>query len=70
VMMTAVSFIIGVLPMMVGTRGGAHIPPIIGPNVLTGILVANLVGILLITALLVLLHRFHLKTKDPAHQEC
>ncbi|MGS6255517.1 efflux RND transporter permease subunit, partial [Enterobacter asburiae] len=57
VMMTAVSFIIGVLPMMVATGAGAQSRRIIGTTVLSGQLVATVVGILFIPALLVLLHR-------------
>ncbi|MGS6298139.1 efflux RND transporter permease subunit, partial [Enterobacter hormaechei] len=56
VMMTAVSFIIGVLPMILATRAGAHSRPIIGTTVLMGMLVGTLVGKLLITALFLLFH--------------
>ncbi|MGS6386187.1 hypothetical protein ACVGW4_00310, partial [Enterobacter hormaechei] len=55
VMMTAVSFIIGVLALMLGPPAGAHSPPIIGPNVLIGKLVANQVGINLKNALFIIL---------------
>ncbi|MGS6377805.1 hypothetical protein ACVGXN_08605, partial [Enterobacter hormaechei] len=57
VMMTAVSFIIGVLAMYVASGGGAHTRPIIGKKVFTGKLVGTVVGILLKPALLVLLQR-------------
>ncbi|MGS6256357.1 hypothetical protein, partial [Enterobacter asburiae] len=56
VMMTAVSFIIGVLPNILAPRAGAHTPPINGTTVFNRNLVAPVVGILFITALLVLLH--------------
>ncbi|MGS6195641.1 efflux RND transporter permease subunit, partial [Enterobacter hormaechei] len=55
VMMTAVSFIIGVLPLKLRTGAGAHIRPIIPPTVLSGLVVATGVGILLKTAPIVLL---------------
>ncbi|MGS6244601.1 hypothetical protein, partial [Enterobacter hormaechei] len=55
VMMTAVSFIIGVLAMIVGTRGGAHTRRNKRTNVFIRIQVGNVVGILLKTALFVLL---------------
>ena len=47
-MMTAVSFIIGVLPMMLATGAGAQSRRIIGTTVFSGMLVATVVGILFI----------------------
>ncbi|MGS6534902.1 efflux RND transporter permease subunit, partial [Enterobacter hormaechei] len=44
VMMTAVSFIIGVLAMILATPGGAHSPPNKRTNVFRGIQVATRVG--------------------------
>ncbi|MGS6478772.1 efflux RND transporter permease subunit, partial [Enterobacter hormaechei] len=55
VMMTAVSFIIGVLPLIVASRAGAPTRPNIPPNLLNRNLVANLVGIFLKPAHLLLL---------------
>uniref|UniRef100_UPI0006684E2F efflux RND transporter permease subunit n=2 Tax=Enterobacter TaxID=547 RepID=UPI0006684E2F len=57
VMMTAVSFIIGVLPMMLATGAGAQSRRIIGTTVFSGMLVATVVGILFIPALFVLFQR-------------
>ncbi|MGS6255483.1 efflux RND transporter permease subunit, partial [Enterobacter asburiae] len=74
VMMTAVSFIIGVLPMMLATRAGAHIPPNNRTTVLTRNLVATVVGIHFIPALFVHLNpQRHLgpvsyKKKTPHHK--
>jgi multidrug efflux pump subunit AcrB len=48
VMMTAVSFIIGVLPMMLATGAGAQSRRIIGTTVFSGMLVATVVGIVFI----------------------
>ncbi|MGS6185912.1 efflux RND transporter permease subunit, partial [Enterobacter asburiae] len=48
VMMTAVSFIIGVLAMMLATGGGAQTPRNIGTTVFIGIVVATLVGLYII----------------------
>ena len=56
-MMTAVSFIIGVLPMMLATGAGAQSRRIIGTTVFSGMLVATVVGILFIPALFVLFQR-------------
>jgi multidrug efflux pump subunit AcrB len=57
VMMTAVSFIIGVLPMMLATGAGAQSRRIIGTTVFSGMLVATVVGIVFIPALFVLFQR-------------
>ncbi|HIB8959504.1 TPA: efflux RND transporter permease subunit, partial [Enterobacter ludwigii] len=57
VMMTAVSFIIGVLPMMLASGAGAQSRRIIGTTVFSGMLVATVVGILFIPALFVLFQR-------------
>ncbi|MGS6262190.1 efflux RND transporter permease subunit, partial [Enterobacter hormaechei] len=62
VMMTAVSFIIGVLPLFLAPGAGAHTRRIKGTNVFTGNLVATLVGLFLINPLL-----FNLK---PHPQMC
>ena len=57
VMMTAVSFIIGVIPMMLATGAGAQSRRIIGTTVFSGMLVATAVGILFIPSLFVLFQR-------------
>ncbi|MEB7569479.1 efflux RND transporter permease subunit [Enterobacter mori] len=57
VMMTAVSFIIGVLPMMLATGAGAQSRRIIGTTVFSGKLGATVVGLLFIPALFVLFQR-------------
>ncbi len=53
-MMTAVSFIIGIMPMMLATGAGAQSRRIIGTTVFSGMLVATMVGILFIPSLYVL----------------
>ena len=57
VMMTAVSFIIGVLPLMLATGAGAQSRRIIGTTVFSGMVMATVVGILFIPALYVLFQR-------------
>src|SRR5690606_34428793 len=57
VMMTAGSFIIGGLPMMLATGAGAQSRRIIGTTVFSGMLVATVVGIVFIPALFVLFQR-------------
>ena len=51
VLMTAFSFILGVLPMVIATGAGANSRRAIGTTVFAGMLAATLVGILLIPAL-------------------
>jgi len=57
VMMTAVSFIIGVLPMMLASGAGAQSRRIIGTTVFSGMLVATVVGLVFIPSLYVLFQR-------------
>lgn len=57
VMMTAVSFIIGVIPLMLSTGAGAQSRRIIGSTVFSGMLIATVVGLLFIPALYVLFQR-------------
>lgn len=57
VMMTAISFIIGVLPLMLASGAGAQSRRIIGTTVFSGMLVATVVGIVFIPALFVLFQR-------------
>ena len=53
VLMTAFSFILGVLPLVIATGAGANSRRAIGTTVFGGMLAATLVGILLIPALYV-----------------
>ncbi|WP_312624572.1 efflux RND transporter permease subunit [Scandinavium sp.] len=57
VMMTAVSFIIGVLPMMLASGAGAQSRRIIGTTVFSGMLVATVIGLIFIPSLYVLFQR-------------
>ena len=65
VMMTAVSFIIGIMPMMLATGAGAQSRRIIGTTVFSGMLVATMVGILFIPSLYVLFQRM----REWAHRQ-
>ena len=51
VLMTAFSFILGVVPMVVATGAGANSRRAIGTTVFSGMLAATLIGIFLIPAL-------------------
>ena len=65
VMMTAVSFIIGIMPMMFSTGAGAQSRRIIGTTVFSGMLVATVIGILFIPPLYALFQRL----REWAHRK-
>ncbi|MGZ0750563.1 efflux RND transporter permease subunit [Kluyvera sichuanensis] len=65
VMMTAVSFIIGIMPMMFSTGAGAQSRRIIGTTVFSGMLVATVIGILFIPSLYALFQRL----REWAHRK-
>lgn len=57
VLMTTISFIIGIMPMMLATGAGAQSRRIIGTTVFSGMLVATVIGIVFIPSLFVLFQR-------------
>ncbi|MEA9392240.1 efflux RND transporter permease subunit [Acerihabitans sp. TG2] len=67
VMMTAISFILGVMPLVLATGAGAMSRRIIGITVFGGMLMATVVGIILIPALYLHIQRLRewIKTKAP-----
>ena len=58
ILMTAFSFILGVLPLLVATGAGAEARKVMGMTVFSGMLVATLVGVLLVPAMFVAVERF------------
>lgn len=65
VMMTAISFILGVLPLVMATGAGAASRQIIGVTVFSGMLSATLVGVLFIPALYLHIQRLRERIKRP-----
>lgn len=57
ILMTAFSFILGVLPLLVASGAGAEARKVIGMTVFGGMLVATIVGVLLVPALFVFIER-------------
>ncbi len=57
ILMTAFSFILGVLPLLVATGAGAEARKVMGMTVFSGMLVATVVGVLLVPALFVIVDR-------------
>ncbi|ATU92248.1 efflux RND transporter permease subunit [Phyllobacterium zundukense] len=58
VMMTAVSFILGMIPLVIATGAGANARQALGVTILGGMLAATTVGILFIPGLFVVVERF------------
>ena len=57
ILMTAFSFILGVLPLLVATGAGAEARKVMGMTVFSGMLTATLLGVLLVPAMFVLVDR-------------
>jgi HAE1 family hydrophobic/amphiphilic exporter-1 len=58
ILMTAFSFILGVLPLLVATGAGAEARKVMGMTVFSGMLVATVVGVLVVPAMFVLVERY------------
>jgi HAE1 family hydrophobic/amphiphilic exporter-1 len=52
--MTAFSFVLGVMPLLVASGAGAEARKVMGMTVFSGMLVATVIGVLIIPALYVL----------------
>ncbi len=57
ILMTAFSFILGVLPLLIATGAGAEARKVMGMTVFSGMLVATVLGVLLVPALFVAIDR-------------
>ncbi len=58
ILMTAFSFILGVLPLLVATGAGAEARKVMGMTVFSGMLVATVVGVLVVPALYIFVERY------------
>jgi HAE1 family hydrophobic/amphiphilic exporter-1 len=56
--MTAFSFILGVVPLLLATGAGAQARVVMGMTVFSGMLVATVVGVLVVPALFVFVERY------------
>ena len=63
ILMTAFSFILGVLPLLVATGAGAEARKVMGMTVFSGMLVATVIGVLVVPALYVLVERYVARRK-------
>ncbi|MBL4780917.1 MAG: multidrug efflux RND transporter permease subunit [Porticoccaceae bacterium] len=69
ILMTAFSFILGVLPLLVASGAGAEARKIMGMTVFSGMLVATVVGVLLVPAMFVAVERYLGGSKTAAPTE-
>ncbi len=65
ILMTAFSFILGVLPLLVASGAGAEARKVMGMTVFGGMLVATVVGVLVVPGLYVIVERY-ISRKAPA----
>jgi HAE1 family hydrophobic/amphiphilic exporter-1 len=65
ILMTAFSFILGVLPLLIASGAGAEARRVMGMTVFSGMLVATVVGVLIVPALFVMVDRFVARTPEP-----
>ena len=63
ILMTAFSFILGVLPLLVASGAGAEARKVMGMTVFSGMLVATVIGVLMVPALYVIIERYVARPK-------
>ena len=63
ILMTAFSFILGVLPLLIATGAGAEARKVMGMTVFSGMLVATVIGVLVVPALYVIVERYISRSK-------
>lgn len=63
ILMTAFSFILGVIPLLIATGAGAEARKVMGMTVFSGMLVATIVGVLVVPALFVFVERYIAKSE-------
>ncbi len=68
ILMTAFSFILGVIPLLVASGAGAEARKVMGMTVFSGMLMATVIGVLVVPALYVFVERFISRSKpsEPA----
>ena len=69
ILMTAFSFILGVLPLLVASGAGAEARKVMGMTVFSGMLAATVLGVLIIPALYVLISRLSGTDKGEPQQD-
>ncbi len=69
ILMTAFSFILGVIPLLVASGAGAEARKVMGMTVFSGMLVATIFGVLVVPALFVFVERYIARSQEPAPSE-
>ncbi len=64
ILMTAFSFILGVLPLLVASGAGAEARKVMGMTVFSGMLIATVVGVLIVPALYIIIERYVARSED------
>ncbi len=64
ILMTAFSFILGVLPLLVASGAGAEARKVMGMTVFSGMLVATVIGVLIVPALYVIIERYVARSEE------
>jgi len=64
ILMTALSFILGVLPLLVASGAGAEARKVMGMTVFSGMLIATLIGVLIVPALYIIIERYVARSED------
>ena len=68
ILMTAFSFILGVMPLLVASGAGAEARKVMGMTVFSGMLAATVLGVLVIPALFVMVERLSGRDKGKSNQ--
>ncbi len=69
ILMTAFSFILGVLPLLVASGAGAEARKVMGMTVFAGMLASTMIGVLIVPALFVIVYRFAHRNRQPSPAE-
>ena len=66
ILMTAFSFILGVVPLLVASGAGAEARKVMSMTVFSGMLAATIIGVLIVPAMFVFVERYISKRRVPA----
>ena len=67
ILMTALAFIIGLMPLVIASGAGAEARKVMGMTVFSGMLAATVIGVLVVPAMFVFVERYISKRKpEPA----
>jgi len=66
ILMTAFSFILGVIPLLIASGAGAEARKVMGMTVFSGMLAATVLGVFLVPAMFVLIEKLTARGKAPA----